>query len=123
MERRVLFAILLSFVVLYGYQALVVKPKPAESVASSGSAPAGQAPPAPATAGVTQPPPASNQSSSATPARDAAPVVSEQAERDVRIETTNVVAIFTNRGARLKSWRLKHYRDGNRQPQELVVPL
>ena len=28
--------------------------------------------------------------------------------------------MFTNRGARLKSWRLKHYLDQHGQPQELV---
>jgi YidC/Oxa1 family membrane protein insertase len=34
-----------------------------------------------------------------------------------------VIAVFTNRGARLKSWRLKHYLDREKHPQELVVPL
>src|SRR5262249_35873745 len=33
------------------------------------------------------------------------------------------IAVFTNRGARLKSWRLKHYFDEKSQPQELVVNL
>src|SRR5262249_5418745 len=36
------------------------------------------------------------------------------------VETRDVIAVFTNRGARLKSWRLKSYRDGNGEPQELV---
>ena len=36
------------------------------------------------------------------------------------METPNVIAVFTNRGARLKSWKLKHYLDGQKQPQELV---
>jgi hypothetical protein len=31
-----------------------------------------------------------------------------------------VIAVFTNRGARLKSWRLKRYLDQQRQPQELI---
>ena len=31
--------------------------------------------------------------------------------------------MFTNRGARLKSWRLKHYLDQQRQPQELIEHL
>ena len=38
----------------------------------------------------------------------------------MRVETRDVIAVFTNRGARLKSWRLKHYLDQERQPQELV---
>ena len=31
-----------------------------------------------------------------------------------------MIAVFTNRGARLKSWRLKKYLDPQRQPQELI---
>jgi YidC/Oxa1 family membrane protein insertase len=46
--------------------------------------------------------------------------VTDSAERDIRVETSDVVAVFTNRGARLKSWRLKHYLDHDKQPQELV---
>src|SRR5262249_13332720 len=53
----------------------------------------------------------------------AAPVVSEQAERDIRVETPEVIAVFTNRGARLKSWRLKHYFDSHKEPQELIQAL
>ena len=44
-------------------------------------------------------------------ARRPRPLVGETAERDVRVETRDVIAVFTNRGARLKSWRLKHYLD------------
>lgn len=50
----------------------------------------------------------------------AQPLVSEQAERDIVVETKTVRAVFTNRGARLKSWALKKYLDLKRQPQELV---
>jgi YidC/Oxa1 family membrane protein insertase len=39
----------------------------------------------------------------------------------VRIETGDVVALFTNRGGRLKSWRLKRYTDQKKQPLELVA--
>src|SRR5205814_3748322 len=69
----------------------------------------GPAPPTPSTAAAAVP-----------PASTAAPLVSEASERDVRIETRDVIAVFTNRGARLKSWRLKHYFDSQKQPQELV---
>src|SRR5436309_11522653 len=54
------------------------------------------------------------------PATAAASLVGETAERDVRVETREVIAIFTNRGARLKSWRLKRYLDQAKQPQELI---
>src|SRR5207237_564238 len=42
-------------------------------------------------------------------------------ERDVRVETPHVIAVFTNRGARLKSWRLKQYKDNHGDPLELVA--
>jgi YidC/Oxa1 family membrane protein insertase len=50
-------------------------------------------------------------------------VVSDTIERQVRVETRDVVAVFTNRGARLTSWRLKHYFDQAKEPQELIEPL
>src|SRR5262245_43863109 len=111
MERRVLLAILLSFVVLYAYQALVVKPKPADATASGAAATSPAAPSNPAQ--TAQPPavgtaPAGASAAGQAPARTAAPVLSEQTEHDIQVETPNVVAVFTNRGARLKSWRLKH---------------
>ena len=34
---------------------------------------------------------------------------------------SDVIAVFTNRGARLKSWRLKHYHDQQGEPLELVA--
>ena len=133
MERRFLYAIFLSFLVLYVYQALVVKPAPkptgattTESAGSSlsvgsatpragsslqGSA-AGASPPA-ATALVP------DHAAPNLPA--AAPITGATNEREVRVETRDVIAVFTNRGARLKSWRLKHYLDERKEPLELVA--
>jgi YidC/Oxa1 family membrane protein insertase len=112
MERRVLVAILLSFVVLYAYQAFVVKPapKPVPGTTTAASRPSST-------------PTSATNASNATPsppAPTAATLVGDSAERDVRVETRDVIAVFTNRGARLKSWRLKKYRDQQRQPQELI---
>ena len=45
----------------------------------------------------------------------------DTAERETRIENEYVVATFTNRGARLKSWRFKKHRDSAGEPFELVV--
>jgi YidC/Oxa1 family membrane protein insertase len=50
----------------------------------------------------------------------ATPLVGDESERDVRVETHDVVAVFTNRGARLKSWRLKRYQDEKHEPVELI---
>ena len=122
MERRVLLAIFLAFLVLYTWQALFVKPvpKPAPDAATTSAPAAGTA--ATNANGTTVQPAA--PLASATPAVPlAAALVADTAERDVRVETRDVIAVFTNKGARLKSWRLKHYLDQQKQPQELVEHL
>jgi YidC/Oxa1 family membrane protein insertase len=140
MERRVLLAIFLAFLVLYTWQALFVKPVPkpgaatagATAGATSGATPAADAAaPAATGAGATESaaaagslaPAASAEGATPTPSpadAAAAPLVSETAERDVRVETAEVIAVFTNRGARLKSWRLKRYHNQANEPQELI---
>jgi YidC/Oxa1 family membrane protein insertase len=129
MERRVLLAIFLAFLVLYVWQALFVKPVPKPGTA--GNAPAATGSPV---AGTSTASPTSQTSTpgaaltaeapAAAPAAPAAPaaksLVGETSERDVRVETRSVIAVFTNKGARLKSWRLKRYLDHQGQPQELV---
>src|SRR5262245_45615955 len=120
MERRVLLAIFLSFLVLYAYQALVVKPVPKPVLAPAQQAET-ENPTAAPSASASPTPPGGSSVEATPPAKPAGqPLVSETAERDIRVETTDVVAVFTNRGGRLKSWRLKHYFDEKRQPQELI---
>src|SRR5450631_180345 len=124
MERRVLLAIFLAFLVLYTWQALFVKPVPKPV---PGSAAATTSEPAAGAAAV------NSSGSSNSPSQPVAPIViakpsaplapalvADSTERDIRVETRDVIAVFTNRGARLKSWRLKHYLDPEGQAQELV---
>jgi YidC/Oxa1 family membrane protein insertase len=122
MERRVLLAIFLAFLVLYAWQALFVKPVP-KPVPVAGNPPPTATAPGATSAGAT-PPPGTAPKSADTPAMPAAeaaaPLLADTAERDVTVETRDVIAVFTNRGARLKSWRLRRYLDPNRQPQELI---
>jgi YidC/Oxa1 family membrane protein insertase len=128
MERRVLLAIFLSFLVLYGYQTLFVPPPetPAATDSSSTGAPGSTAAPgSAATAPNSAPALERSPADPAAPAGDTglnrpAPVVSESTEREVRLETDTVVATFTNRGARLKSYRLKKYTDSRGEALELV---
>ena len=114
MERRVLIAIFLSFIVLYAYQAFFVKPAPKPGAAgaqtqSSKTEPPNVAKPAAPAAAVPASAPA------------AAPLVADSQEKDTVVETRDVIAVITNRGARLKSWRLKKYLDQqDRKPQELI---
>jgi len=115
MERRVLLAIFLAFLVLYVWQAMFVKPvpKPTGAPATTAQEPATGGSNATATPSA---PPTAEAPAAPVPAA----VLSDATERDVRVETRDVVAVFTNKGARLKSWRLKHYHDKQGQPQELV---
>jgi YidC/Oxa1 family membrane protein insertase len=110
MERRVFVAILLSFAVLYGYQALFVPPqKPAVDVVEPKERPAQTAPQA--TPQVVEQPPAE-----AEPAAK----VSDSAEREIVVETSTSEVVFTNRGGRVLHWRLKDYRDAQGKWVDLV---
>ena len=115
MERRVLLAISLSFLVLFVYQTYFAPPPPAPAGAQ---APAISTPGVAGSAAVAAQPPATP-----TPAPAAAPgsvLVGESAERDITVETRTVRAVFTNRGARLRSWVLKDYKNDGGQPLDLV---
>src|SRR5439155_13469740 len=104
MERRVLLAIFLSFLVLYIYQALVVKPvsKPPNAPATSATSPpeADRVSASPSSPPAT--PPGEKPPSPPTPS--AQPLVADASERDIHVETRDIIAVFTNRGGRLKSW-------------------
>jgi YidC/Oxa1 family membrane protein insertase len=121
MEKRVLLAVILSFAVVVGYQALFPPPKP-EPKANPAAAASDSASTAQATPPLTS-------SAAAAPAQAAPasePVVADTEERDVTFESDAVKAVFTTRGAALKSWRLKKYQDSARNPLELIpnaVPL
>ncbi len=111
MERRVLVAVVLSFLVLYAYQALFVPPSP----------PAQQIQPSP-NPEATPPPAATAPSPAAAVPEQPQPeaLISEPAEREIVVETATVQAVFSNRGGRVVRWRLKEYRDGNGEPLDLV---
>jgi YidC/Oxa1 family membrane protein insertase len=116
MERRVLLAVLLSFVVLYGYQ-LLFPPPPEPKPATTGqpAAPSATAPASPQSA---QAPTAEAVGQASPPTNSNTPEVSG---RDIVVENAAVRAVFTTRGGALKSWRLKKYRDPAGEPLELIA--
>ena len=125
MEKRVLLAVTLSFLVLAGYQYFFVKPLPrtaqkaaatASETPTAGAAPAQGAPPQPGNSA--QPGPTTV--SPVEPVADVEALVTDSAERDVVVETPKIQAVFSNRGAELKSWHLKDYRDDQGHPVDLV---
>ncbi len=118
MERRVLIAVILSFLVLYAYQALFVPPSPPRS---QDAPPAQPAAPAPAPAAATPAPAAPGAAAgTAAPAVAVPAVIGENAEREIVVETATVVATLSNRGGRIVRWQLKQYRDMNGDPMDLV---
>src|SRR4051794_40460320 len=102
----------MSFLVLFAYQTFFSKPTPV---------PANVVTPAPAGV-VAEPnsPAAGEVGATAAAAPAVAALVGETSERDVTFDMPHVIATFTNRGARLKSWKLKEYRDRNGDPLELI---
>lgn len=118
MERRVFLAILLSFAVLYLYQALLVPPPPARNETASIADPAVPAGTATSLGGSI---PAGNISGAApAPFPESAPVIGDTDEREIVVETDLVRAVFTNRGGRLRQWSLKPYRNDHEEPINLI---
>lgn len=115
MERRVLLAISLSFLVLFGYQTFF-PPPPDPTPASTSSSQSGSEASPPAASGA----PSAAPGLTAAPASSAAAVTSDTVERLFVIETTTVRATFTNRGARLVHWQLKAYPDASGALVDLV---
>src|SRR5687767_2498898 len=98
MERRVLLAISLSFLVLFAYQTFVPAPDPA----TQPPAPGATAPSQPGLSATSQPAPSVAAGQPAAAGTASAALRADSAEREFVIETTSVRAVFTNRGARLK---------------------
>jgi len=118
MEKRLLIAIVLSFVVIFAYQALFIKkvPPPTEPVQE----PLPQTEqPLPKEFPETESLPESQVETKPQEKPDFQPV-SESVEEKIVVDTTLFRAEWTNRGAVLKSWRLKVYTDENEEPLELV---
>ena len=110
MEKRVLLAVVLSFLVLYGYQALFPPPKPADTPATATSPQSSPvAPGATSTPGAAEQPAPQSAPAPIAERTPSAPVVADSTERDITFESPSVRAVFTTRGGALKSWRLKKY--------------
>lgn len=111
MEKRALIAVVLSILVLILYQEWVAKQYGNEPSAPKEKALEKAAAPSP------QPSPKIvEQVKSVTPA-------GQPAAQEIRVETDRYVAVFTNQGARLKSFTLKAYRtsvDEKNSPFEMV---
>lgn len=105
-ERRLMLAVALSFLVLLGYRVLY-PPQPApEPIGASIAASAAPVEPS------------APLSTASTPAPQQA--VSDERERRVEIVGRDSVVAFSNRGARLVSWRLQRFTDARGAAEEMV---
>ena len=124
MEKRVLLAVVLSFLVLVGYQMVVPSPprKPPTPVAATPQASdaAGSQPGAPATVPAAPPVDAASPSTPPPVTPAVAAAISEAAEREIVVQSGAVRAVFSNRGAVIKSWQLPRYFDPAGKPIDLV---
>jgi YidC/Oxa1 family membrane protein insertase len=120
-ERRLLFAVALSLVILTGYSLLfgprpAPSPAPAETPTTEPQPTMAPAPPS-EVARETQPPP-EEAAEAQTETEVRAVAASEELRVEVEGETRSIA--FTNRGARLLSWTLADYRDARGRPEEMV---
>ncbi len=104
---RVLIAVVLSLVLVFAYQEIVLKrlyPPPDKQPQRTSPAATGAVTPQAAAPALPVP--------SAPPAELVPPALSAVPERTVQVETDLYIATFTTRGARLRSFLLKHYTKG-----------
>jgi YidC/Oxa1 family membrane protein insertase len=120
MEKRVLQAVLLSLAVLLVYQSFFAPRRQPQPQAAA------QATPAPSAATQTQAPAASASTPAAAPAPDATaqPAVQAAAAGSrIVVESDEVRAEFSTRGAVLLSWTLKRYPDAHGRALDLLPDI
>jgi YidC/Oxa1 family membrane protein insertase len=102
----------LAVAIYLGFQ-VFQKPKPATT--SSQTQTAQQQ--APAAAAPTQP---GQPAAAGAAAPSAEPAIAAAAESETAVENANFRIVFTNRGAQVKHWILKHYFDSTGKPLDMV---
>ena len=107
-EMRVLIAFALSFLILLISQRYLLKPPPPRPAGKPASSPAAAPAPPPAIA----------------PTESALPTGPKQggAEEQITVDAGLYQAVFSTRGAVVKGWTLRNYRDEQNNPLDLVNP-
>ncbi len=119
MEKRLLLAIVLSFLVLILYQ-ILFSPKPSqEEVPEQVKDIETQPPPKPSVESQ-HPSPTTTEPQESLEEEFITEPISETAEAQIVIDTPLYSAVWSNKGAVLKSWRLKEYKDDDKNDLELV---
>ncbi|MBC8358141.1 MAG: membrane protein insertase YidC [Candidatus Aminicenantes bacterium] len=120
MEKRVLVAIVLSFLVLVLYQLLFMK-KPQQPVTPAVSAIESEKKPGQQIYGKeTLPPTKTPQAKELAEDKRAPQQISAQTEKQILIDTSLYQAVWSNKGGVLKSWKLKKHKNEEKEDLELV---
>ena len=115
MEKRFLFAIVLSFVVLFLWQAVFLKkPEPVQAPAAETMEKLS----VPETTGMKKVPPTETKTPPA--AKEILQPVSGEREEEIIVDTTLYRAVWSNKGAVLKNWFLKKYLDEEGENVDLI---
>lgn len=113
MEKRLLVAIVLSFLVILLWQTLFIKkPLPEEAFLLESTETGETSEEMSQT--IVQPPPEPVLS------KESIAPVSESSQEEIHIDTSLYHAVWSNKGAALKSWVLKEHMDENKEPIELI---
>jgi len=107
MEKRLILAIVLSFLVLFLYQLIFVKPaqKPEIRPQKTQAQVNQPATPSEAKTPAAEPLPAVKDKKEERPGE----VLEDNTEKTIKVETPLYVAEWSNRGGTLRSWKLKHH--------------
>jgi YidC/Oxa1 family membrane protein insertase len=121
-NKRLILAIVLSFLVLVLYQVIFMKNKPQPEAQPQPEKPVvteKQAPPA-ADKTLPTPPAQAPEKEGKIGEGQRYEEIKARAEEQVVIETSLYRAVWTNRGASLRSWKLKMHRNEQKEELELV---
>jgi YidC/Oxa1 family membrane protein insertase len=118
MEKRLLLAIVLSFLVLFLYQLVFVKKQPPPEPTAETQTEIQKSP-------LLKPVQKESvesieKSTAADVEEEAFQSVSEEQEKQIVVDTPLYRAVWTNKGAQLKSWKLKEYLDEDKEYLELI---
>ena len=114
MEKRLLLAIVLSFLVIFLYQLVFVKKLPIEETTPEAIVEAEKSPDL-------KSPPKEVSSPEVIEKKDFQPTADDK-QRQIIIDTPLYRAAWSNKGALLKSWMLKEFLDENKEDLELISP-
>ena len=120
MEKRLLIAIVLSFLVLVLYQVIFVKKPPQTEVTPQKVAETTQKTDQKLAARESAEAPKPAEGLQVSGEKKASEPVAAQAEEQISVDTSLYQALWSNKGGVLKSWKLKKYKNDKKEELEVI---